>query len=213
MTQFWINNISVLFHKNNLTEIIPKKGESFEEQMNAITRFIIYLTVVLYLITFSVKYLVYGIFTILLIVAFYYFKKQTMSKTKMEDNTVESFMNFYKDNKTEFTEPTVKNPLMNVLLPEIQYNPERQPAGPSFAPEVVEKINEKASKDSRIFGDLGDNISFEQSMRNFYSNPSTTIPNDQGAYADFLYGNMPSCKEGDPFQCVKNNTGWFNVFY
>mgnify|MGYP006444934331 CR=1 FL=1 len=196
-----------LFNKDKLMDIIPKKSETFEEQINAITRFIIYLTFILYFITFSVKYLVYGILTIVLIIAFYYFRKQ-----KMNDKTIESFVNFYKENKGDFTEPTKKNPLMNVLLPEIQYDPKREPAAPSFAPDVVEQINNKAS-DSRLFGDLGDNIAFENSMRNFYSNPSTTIPNDQNAFADFLYGNMPSCKEGDPFQCVKNNTGWFNVFY
>ena len=40
-------------------------------------------------------------------------------------------------------------------------------------------------------------------MRPFYSTANTTIPNDQGAFADFCYGSMVSCKEGNPFACTK----------
>ena len=49
-------------------------------------------------------------------------------------------------------------------------------------------------------------MEFEQSLRPFYSNPSTTIPNDQGSFADFCYGSMVSCKEGNPYACYRNST-------
>ena len=32
----------------------------------------------------------------------------------------------------------------------------------------------------------------------FYSMPNTRITNDQGAYAEYLYGNMPSGKSSGP---------------
>ena len=35
--------------------------------------------------------------------------------------------------------------------------------------------------------------------------PNTTIPNGQKAYAEFCYGNMPSCRDGDAFACVQDN--------
>ena len=63
---------------------------------------------------------------------------------------------------------------MNVLLPEINDKPKRKPAAPSFNRTVEKKINTKAGNvgpDPRLFLDLGDSISFEQSMRNFYSTP------------------------------------------
>jgi hypothetical protein len=59
--------------------------------------------------------------------------------------------------------------------------------------------------DKQLFGDLGENFEFDQSMRSFYSTPSTQIPNDQGAYANYLYGDMPSCRDGDGMACVKDN--------
>ena len=114
----------------------------------------------------------------------------------------------YEKHKTKFTKPTKNNPLMNVLLPEISDKPKRKPAAPSFNRTVEKQINEKAGNvgpDPRLFLDLGDSISFEQSMRNFYSTPNTKVCNDQTAFAKFLYGDMPSCKEGNEFQCTKDN--------
>ena len=106
-----------------------------------------------------------------------------------------------------FTEPTQKNPMMNVALPEINENPNRKPAAPAFNSEVEKEINEavKSNLDSRLFQDLGDNIDFESSMRGFYSTPNTQVPNDQKAFAEFCYGSMKSCKEGDGIQCEKKN--------
>ena len=46
------------------------------------------------------------------------------------------------------------------------------------------------------------NLSFEHMSRNFYSMPNTQIPNNQGEFAKFCYGDMKSCKEGDG--CMKN---------
>jgi hypothetical protein len=102
----------------------------------------------------------------------------------------------------------------NVLLTEYLNNPTRKPAAPSFNPEVVVDINKKTKnitkelnnfKTNEVFSGLGNSVEFEESMQRFYTTASTTIPNDQGAFGDYLYGDMPSCKEGDPLQCLKNN--------
>jgi hypothetical protein len=47
-------------------------------------------------------------------------------------------------------------------------------------------------------------MSFEQSMRQFYSTPSTQNPDDQQAFAEFCYGSMISCAEGNKFACARN---------
>ena len=54
------------------------------------------------------------------------------------------------------------------------------------------KKNAKSKTDKRLFKNLGDNISFENSLRNFYAMPNTQIPNNQKDFALFCYGNMPS---------------------
>ena len=123
--------------------------------------------------------------------------------------------------KVDFVKPTANNPMMNVLLPEISENPYRNPAAPAFDPVVEEDINQQVQNvavqgisdglpeknseiDERLFRDLGDAYQFDQSMQRFYTTPNTQIPNDQKAFAEFCYGNMPSCKDGDSVQCVKN---------
>ena len=58
--------------------------------------------------------------------------------------------------------------------------------------------------------DLGDSINFEQSMQRFYTTANSRVANDQTAFAKFCYGDMPSCKEGDGLQCVKDNHRWIN---
>ena len=58
-------------------------------------------------------------------------------------------------------------------------------------------FNEHIKK--KLFSDLGDNYNFDFSMRNFYTNPNTTIPNDQGGFANFCFGDMVSAKEGNEF--------------
>ena len=112
--------------------------------------------------------------------------------------------------KQRYTQPSVDNPLMNVLLPEIGSNPERAPAAPSFEPAIESDINKKTQQgimqnfdnnkgvDKRLFQDLGDSLAFDRSMITFNPTPNTQIPNDQGGFAKFCYGNMPSGKEGSP---------------
>ena len=100
---------------------------------------------------------------------------------------------------------------MNVALPEINSNPTRPPASESYLPKNVKKINEHVKEsiiennnlDPRLFKDLGDQITFDQSMRQFYTTASTTIPNDQGGFANFCYGDIKSCKE-DNSVCTGN---------
>jgi len=127
----------------------------------------------------------------------------------VNDIIKEGFQNdiMYEIAKDTMTTPTKSNPMMNVMLPEIQDNPQRNVAAPSFAPKVEKEINNsvKENIDPRLFQDLGDNIEFETSMRSFYTTPNTQVPNNQKAFAEFCYGGMKSCKEGDGNSCHKNN--------
>ena len=115
-----------------------------------------------------------------------------------------------------FDTPTSTNPLSNILLPDIDFNPDKKPAPPTSSEKTKTAILDSAKQlvadanpgqpdiVDKIFTDLGDKLIFEQSMQQFVSNPSTTIPNDQTAFAEFCYGNMISCKEGNEFACARN---------
>lgn len=201
---FWLDNPSILFNKKKIMELWPQSEYSLECKLNAITRLVILLTILGFLFTRNMKILITGIITIGVVVLLY--KTQRKKKKLKKKMLKEGFTSpeLYEKVKSSFMKPTQKNPLMNVLLPEIQYNPQRKPAAPAFNPTVEKNINKKVA-DPRLFLDLGDNIAFDQSMRNFYATANTTIPNDQKAFAEYCYGSMPSCRGGDYLQCSKNN--------
>ena len=201
---FWLDNPSILFNKKKIMELWPQSNFSFECKLNAITRLVILLTILGYLFTHNMKILITGIITIGVVILLYktQHKKKKLDKKMLKEGFTSPEL--YEKVKSSFMKPTQKNPLMNVLLPEIQDNPQRKPAAPAFNPTVEKNINKKVA-DPRLFLDLGDNIAFDQSMRNFYAMPNTTIPNDQKAFAEYCYGTMPSCRGGDYLQCSKNN--------
>jgi len=213
---FWLNNPAILLNKKHISEIWPLSTLNFEDKLNALTRLIILLTILGYLATRSMKIVVTAIITVVVVVIIYKSRKHQDIKKKAGENVAkEGFTNpaLYQETRDSFTTPTKANPLMNVLLPEIKYNPKRKPAAPSFNSAVEKEINEKAGNvgpDPRLFLDLGDSLSFENSMRSFHPTANTKIPNDQTAFAQYLYGNMPSCKEGNGLQCEKDNYRWIN---
>ena len=54
------------------------------------------------------------------------------------------------------------------------------------------------STNTQLYNDLKDNYDLDKSMMRFYSCANTRVTNDQGAYADYLYGSMYSAKESTP---------------
>jgi hypothetical protein len=208
MVSFWLENPNILLNKKHITDIWPNNDFGLAQKLNAITRLIIILTILGYFLTKSPYIPVSAIVSLIILVIIYKSKGGKMKGIK------EGFVNSYKKEpanikhilEKEFTMPTKKNPVMNILMNEYKENPTRKPAAPAYNDEVHAEMNEKAQKqDKRLFANLGDNLAFENSMRNFHAMPNTQIPNNQREFAEFCYGNMPSCKEGSALQCSKNN--------
>jgi len=227
-TPFWLNEPTILFEKKHITDIWPNPDMSNMEKLNAISRFVIIASLLGYLITLNIGIIFVCIVTLGVIAILYHVqsnKIKTDEKAKESPEKIkENFTNaiLYNEVKDEYTNPKNSNPLMNVLLPEISYDPTRSEAAPAYNPEVEKKIN-KSTKDyvvdttfsdestkqkeyirRKLFSDLGDSYTFDYSMRNFYTNPNTTIPNDQEGFANFCYGDMISAKEGNEFALGRN---------
>ena len=210
---FWLKNPMILIDKNHITQLWPEKNMQLEDKLNAMTRFILVLTILGFIFTNSTKVIISGVVTLAVIIMLY-FSKSNNKKITLDDLKREGFTNreVYENLKPNFTTPTSNNPMMNVLVNEYGENPQRKQAAPSFNQEVTEDINEAVKKnlieeqnvDPRLFQNLGDNFVFDQSMRNFYTTPNTKIPNDQKGFAEFCYGTMVSCKEGNEFACERN---------
>ena len=218
---FWLNNPAILFDKNAITELWPLESMTREQKINAITRLVIILTLVGFLFLNNIKILVTGIIAILILLFTYYILNKNTNLNKVK----ETFSNedIYKKVKHNFTNPSVINPVMNILLPEIQDNPNRLEAAPSYNNAVKNSINEETKNfivgnfenneniKKNLFDDQGDNFEFEQSMRQFYTTANTRVPNNQSEFARFCYGNMASCKDGDVEMCLKSAFRHTNV--
>lgn len=207
MTEFWLENPNILLNKNYITEIWPKDNFDLARKLNAITRIIVLMGILGYYLTKSPFIPVSAIVSVIVLVIIFKSKNKIINEgfaDKMNNNNSPNLKEIL---KKEFTMPTQENPVMNVLMNEYTDNPTRKPAAPVYNEDVHQEMNQKAKSktDKRLFKNLGDNISFENSMRNFYAMPNTEIPNNQKDFALFCYGNMPSCKDGDNLQCSKNN--------
>lgn len=224
--QFWSNDPTILFNKEYIFELWPTASMCYEQKLNAITRLIILLTILGYILTMSKRVLAVGVLTLLFIFILYNMRKQKLTKDMLEnfevqgnevtgmfDNKPKSFVNPVTLDAvltTEFKEGTKKNPFSNVLLTQINDEPDRKAAPPAFNVDVDEDITKNVKRavqmmnpgikntNKQLFGDLWQQFLLDQSNRIFFSTPNTRITNDQGAYGQYLYGWMPSGKESTP---------------
>jgi hypothetical protein len=198
----------------------------YEQKLNAITRLIIIVTILGYIFTMSLRILVVGIITLVLIYILFKIKKQKLTKEHLSEafningyslsSDINKKPNSYVNPVTlenvlrsEFKEGNKKNPFSNVLLTQIMDEPERKSAPPSFNVDVDEDITKNIKKsvqmlnpdikntNKQLFGDLYERFELDQSNRVFFSTPNTRVENDQSSFGKFLYGDMPSSKESD----------------
>lgn len=106
----------------------------------------------------------------------------------------------------DYTPPTSRNLFMNILLDEQKYNPTR-PAAASVEHPLVKQTMDDFFR-VQWFSDPTDVFGKNQGQRQFITMPSTTVPNDQGSFADWLY-RIPgkTCKEGGRDACVGGTNG------
>tara|TARA_Y100000389_G_scaffold202203_1_gene246862 strand:- start:225 stop:824 length:600 start_codon:yes stop_codon:yes gene_type:complete len=194
-TDFWIHNPNVLVQD---LDIWPTNDMSCETKYNAVSRIIIILTVIGFVATKSYE-LIFVAFMSLGMIVYLYKTKDNTNRQKIV-NTAEGFLNndLYDIIKPNLDKPKVHNPFSNVML---NSNNEKKIAPPAYNEQVNAEIKENVKKAikqcnpdnteiDKLFKEVGDNEEFDSSLRNFYSTPNTQIPNDQGGFVDFCYGDL-----------------------
>jgi hypothetical protein len=235
---FWSNDPSILLKKDSIFELWPSSDMCYEQKLNAITRLILIISVLGFILTMSTRLLIIGFVTIGVIYMLFIFKKPKITKDKLKEEFIVNGDKVYNLDprapsetivnpvtlesvvKTEFKEGNKKNPFGNVLLTQIEDEPNRKAAAPAFNPEIDEKITQNVKKavqfmnpdiqntNKQLYSSLWDNFELDQSNRAFFSTANTRVTNDQTAYAKFLYGDMPSGKGSsmaDNIQREKDN--------
>lgn len=208
---FWGNNPWILIDPNRLVEFFPISEMSNTEKLNAITRFLIYLSIVLFVIyrNYNLFYIAIIGSSLIYLINYYEVKKQITTQEQFEDKLKDE-LDIRKDTPIKVNEigdicqkPTPNNPFMNVLITDYTDNPNRPPAC---------AYNDQQSKDEtekyfnyNLYKDVDDVWNNRNSQREFVTMPGTTIPNDRDTFMKWCWKTTYVCKDGDLNYCLQND--------
>ncbi len=220
---FWYNQPSVLWDPNRFIEFFPNPNLSLSEKLNALVRLSFYVS--LLLMIFFGNYLYIYIFIVVLVFTFLIYKNYKPSKAEhlqdyksllnsQQDNSAHlaNVQNAILENTGEFrttlgdyqvvqgecSKPSINNPFMNIN--QITDNKQKPEACKYYdKPEVASKVEKDF--EYNLYRDVSDLYNKRNSQRQYYTMPSTTIPNEQTSFAKWLYLTPPTCKE-DSIRCV-----------
>jgi hypothetical protein len=208
--EFWLQKPYILVA--DATEFFPfteHDRRCTASALNSFTRFGVYLGVLLAVVRFEATWLLTGIvFGLFAIIMWKYMEHLDTVREGFVDTDApiaespDVIDRYIPDiiGSSGRTEPTAANPFMNVLMTEYTDNPDRSVAENN---QGVRVRNELDSYFQTMFhSDPGDAFQHTQSQRQFVTMPSTTIPNDQESYQNWLYRTPgQTCKEGNMAVC------------
>lgn len=212
-TPFWLTDIKVLYEKESLFEIYPSRRFNIIRKLNALMRLSIYFSLIVFLIDTekNINYLSIPFITGL--ITWFCWKKyketyiNTIKQTSMNDEIKDATL--LNDLQTECRIPTKDNPFMNPNISEYGSNMKIPKSCASYNNKGIQRrVDDLFNED--LYRDVTDVFNKNNSQRQYYTVPGNRVPNDQGAYAQWLYGTPPSCKEGNQIACLSLNQGGNN---
>ena len=189
----WYKDLRILYINNNYIKFFPTANMNNIEKLNSIVRTSIIISTILILYTGNINFIFLAIFVLLLTYLIH------------SNNTNISNYNNYTEKKVEYVLPTVDNPFMNITLNDYIENPNREA--------LIKKNNYKNPKldnlinksfNFNLYKDFSDIFNKNNSQRQFYTTPVTTIPNNQKSLGNWLYKTSETCKERTGAQCYNN---------
>ncbi|AII17033.1 hypothetical protein JO84_gp147 [Aureococcus anophagefferens virus] len=162
--KFWFRDPTKLY--KDLNEF-PETNSSIEKKVNFVTSSVIILSIILAVVTgiYDIIYfpLIFMLFTILI-----FWKESKKVKCVNADGN-------------ECKASTIDNPFGNVLITDDRDRPEALNYNKNTKQDIEKNFN------TNLYLDSDDMFGRSSSRRQFYTMPSTTIPNKQGELADWLY--------------------------
>jgi hypothetical protein len=139
-----------------------------DEALNAVVRFTVYLSFLLFLCSMEVKYFVYVPVVMAITVALHQLYPNTKKITEpfRMGTAVSGYVG------SELTLPTQENPFMNPTLVDINENPKKPPAADPTDIDVRDKVMKQFAQTSSVYLDTTDVFQLAQAQRNFYTVPA-----------------------------------------
>lgn len=197
---FWYNDITVLFNKNNLIKFFPVKGHTLEQQVNAIMRFGIYVSILLTVYYNDYIYLYFAI-AMAFLSYYIYINNPSLLNFNMvnQQEQKEEIVEKMENDKLECTKPTLANPFMNFTMQDYLNMQDGKIEEKSQACDTQDPTIKKDMDtffNNNLYRDVDDVFGKMNSQRQFFTMPWTTIPPDaNGDFKNWLYNNPKTCKE------------------
>lgn len=186
----WYKYPQLLFTYENIGIFFPSSEMSFDDQLNSIMRFTIYFVVSLVLLTRKIGYIYILIFVSILTIIVHKssdFENKSKAELFNKMNIDES-----KDQK-HYYKSSPNNPFMNISHTDYTKFPNRPAAGKWNDNNV--RRNVLHNFDKGLIRSDNDIFHKGSSDRQYYTMPSTTIPNKQEDFAKWLYHNPNKTKK------------------
>ena len=191
-TKFWLEDFKVLYKDDEFLKFFPSKKMSTNEQLNALTRFSVYLFFIFILFADDIEW---SLIPVLILVVGVFLSR------------VDKFESFYnigkkkvKEINNKCTKPNKNNPFMNITLADYIDNPDKPEACDVTRDDIQNEITDNFR--NNLYKNTDDIFGVKSSERQFYTTPVTTIPNKQREFAEWLYGNNDNCKTNSD-KCLK----------
>jgi hypothetical protein len=194
--QIWFKDPAVLFTAENWSKFVPLQGMTTAESLNSVVRFSAYFALFLFLANGSTAY----ILTIPIVMVFTVVLYNLFPNGK----TLEPFTEKMTRRSESYTMPSKNNPFMNVMLTEIQDDPNREDAAPTNRRDVKAEMYKNFQQTTEMHMDTTDLFDQTQAMRTFHTLQSAKIPNDLDGFKKWLakgvdepdYSSAPLARNG-----------------
>ena len=190
--KIWIEDVEILFREDKLREFIPLDTMSDYEKVNAITRFSIYFSIILYVLKDDIKYFYIPLLTCVVIYFLYSVNTTNKRVEEIDDSYVE-----IKPKKVNYKLPSKNNPFMNLNITDYGTSKMSKPA---LKGNRVNKI--VSSYFDKIYKDADDLHDKETFLRQYYTMPVTTVPDNRIKFAKWCYRGKRKCKTNN--DCYNN---------
>jgi hypothetical protein len=191
---FWLNQPDILFKYPNIKQVIPSDTLSISENLNALSRVTIILSLIGYAFIKRKVVLYIGLIILGVIVLYYKMNKEGFSEfhtTPIHINNNNPLGNSLANENP----PSIYN--TNIVTSEpgkpettsIDYLGSEKNINDTTKKTILE-MNSSNKDIGKIFNGLSGELNFENNMRSFY----TIADNDQSKFLDYCFKDLPSDK-------------------
>lgn len=184
----WYDDVRVLWA--GWREFFPAADQTPAERLNALVRLVAYATAAVFVYNREVRTLVLGACVVAVVSFAFSHRARPLERPPAPAPAGPLSTAAPPARPPACTPPTKDNPFANVLLTDLS----KGPRAPACDYEAVKDDVRRHFNDG-LFRNSDDIYERENSQHAFYTMPVTTGVPDTGAFANFLYGGMKSCKE------------------